>query len=296
MLQSTPRVRSQDMAQHFGVSQRTIYRDMATLIETGVPIVSLPGEGYELLEGFYMPPLMFTVDEAGALLLSAYLLEQQAVGTVIENIKHAITRIRAVLPGRTIRQIEELTEIIKFGLTETNFNLDDPKLLKFYQATRERHAIHIRYHSLSRDETTERIIEPEQIHYYHGAWYVFGYCRLRREPRWFRFERIDAYTLLPETFERRTSQPVEPAWLWVRVQFQLRVVRWVHEQQFHAFVREEASYQNQTVVMHYQIRPEKLNEIQRWIMSWGADAKVLHPPQLRESIHHEAKLMVDMLT
>ena len=295
-LQATPRIRSQDLAQRFEVSQRTIYRDMATLVEIGVPLISLPGEGYELPEGFYLPPLMFALDEAGALLLSAYLLQQQATGRVTEHIERAITRIRAVLPPRTIRQIEELTEIIQFGLSETSFNLDDPKMLAFYQAIKERRTIHIRYHSLGKNEATERTIEPEQLHYYHGAWYVYGYCRLRSEPRWFRFERIDNYKVLPERFVHRQSARSEPTWVWVQVQFQPSVLRWVREGQFHAFVKEESPTGERAVVMHYQIRPERLTEIQRWIMGWGAAAEVLEPLQLRDSIRREAARIVEMLT
>jgi len=66
LLQSKKRIRSQELAQRFGISRRTVYRDMAALMEMGVPIVSLPGEGYEMMPGFYLPPLLFTPDEAGA--------------------------------------------------------------------------------------------------------------------------------------------------------------------------------------------------------------------------------------
>jgi predicted DNA-binding transcriptional regulator YafY len=82
ILQNQPRVRAQDLAERFEVSKRTIYRDITALSEMGVPIVSLPGEGYELMEGFYLPSLIFTDDEAIALFLGARLLIQQAAGAL----------------------------------------------------------------------------------------------------------------------------------------------------------------------------------------------------------------------
>ena len=62
-LQHKRRVRAQDLSQQFEVSKRTIYRDMSALNQMGIPIAALPGEGFELVEGYYIPPLMFTRDE-----------------------------------------------------------------------------------------------------------------------------------------------------------------------------------------------------------------------------------------
>ena len=69
LLQARRRLRAEDLAGHFEVSRRTISRDMAALAEMGVPLVSLPGEGYELMPGYYLPPLVFDEDEAAALFL-----------------------------------------------------------------------------------------------------------------------------------------------------------------------------------------------------------------------------------
>lgn len=79
-LQHKRRVRAQDLAREFEISKRTIYRDISALNQMGVPIVSLPGEGFELVEGYYLPPLMFTEKEAVALVLGSRLLTQHTVG------------------------------------------------------------------------------------------------------------------------------------------------------------------------------------------------------------------------
>ena len=81
-LEHRRRVRAQDLAEQFEVSKRTIYRDLSALGQMGIPIASLPGEGFELVEGYYIPPLMFTENEAVAMILGSRLLTQQAAGSL----------------------------------------------------------------------------------------------------------------------------------------------------------------------------------------------------------------------
>jgi predicted DNA-binding transcriptional regulator YafY len=68
-LQRKPVLRAEDLADVFEVSVRTIYRDIQALSEAGVPIAGAPGQGYSLMEGYFLPPVSFTVDEAVTLLI-----------------------------------------------------------------------------------------------------------------------------------------------------------------------------------------------------------------------------------
>src|SRR5918997_3214167 len=98
LLQRRKRLRAEDLASEFGVSRRTIYRDIFALNAAGVPIVSLPGQGYELMQGYFLPPLVFTREEAAALLLGARLLGQQAVGRIATGADTALSKIAAAMP------------------------------------------------------------------------------------------------------------------------------------------------------------------------------------------------------
>ena len=100
-LQQRRRVRAQDLAARFEVNERTIYRDISALCEVGVPIAALPGEGYELMEGYYLRPLVFTPDEAGALSLAAQMFLNQASGRIAATGQAALAKISAVLPETT---------------------------------------------------------------------------------------------------------------------------------------------------------------------------------------------------
>lgn len=108
-LQHKRRVRAQDLARQFEISKRTIYRDMSALNQMGIPIASLPGKGFELVEGFYLPPLMLNENEAIALLLGSRLLTQQAAGSVTQAADSALAKIKVTLPEQVRVKSEALS-------------------------------------------------------------------------------------------------------------------------------------------------------------------------------------------
>lgn len=294
ILQNESRIRAQDLAEKFEVSKRTIYRDITALSEMGVPIVSLPGEGYELMEGFYLPPLIFTHNEAIGLFLGAQLLIQQAAGTLTINAEQALAKISVALPKTTRQQVESLIGIIGFITPKNRFNLDEPQLITLQQAIQSQRVIHIRYHSYYQDETTERDVEPHQLYYSEGNWYIKGYCRLRQGIRSFRLSRIEKLTLQNDTFVKQIPTEPEMELVTVQIRFTTEAVRWVRERQHYAFQTEEVLPNNQGWVMSYRL--SSISEIIPWVLSWGAAAEVLTPRELREKIRQEAVRLANMLT
>lgn len=204
-LQHKRHVRAQDLARQFEISKRTIYRDMSALNQMGIPIASLPGEGFELVEGFYMPPLMFEEEEAVALTLGLRLLTQQAAGSLTRSADSALAKIKVALPEQVRARSEALTNVIGFITLGQKFDLDEPQLLVVQQAIQERRVLHLRYHGYQRDEVTERDVEPHQLFYSDGIWYLEGYCRLRKDIRAFRLSRIEQLTALKETFSKKRA-------------------------------------------------------------------------------------------
>jgi predicted DNA-binding transcriptional regulator YafY len=291
-LQAKKQLRAEDLARHFEVSKRTIYRDMAALNEMGVPIISLPGEGYEMMEGFYLPPLIFTPAEASALFLGAQMLIGQAAGHMPIVAEHALSKLAAILPPATKAQVDQLTGIIQFILPTDRFDLDDGRLMTLQRAIVERRVVHVKYHSYSQNEVTERDIEPQNLTYSNGTWYVNGYCRLRQGPRGFRLDRIDELKLRAERFKERAHTPAASEPVDVRVRFDHSIVRWVRERQHYAFQREELAPDG--IVMTYRVH--RLTELTPWLLGWGAQAEVLSPPELRAEIRQIAQQVVELLT
>lgn len=288
VLQRRKLVRAEDLAARFEISKRTVYRDVAALSEMGVPVVAQPGEGYALMEGYFLPPLLFTTDEAAALFLGAKWLAAQATGKLPASTEGALTKLAHVLPQHTLDEVARFTAVLHFFIMQKPFNLDDPTLADLQRAINEQRAVQITYHGLQRDETTTRVIEPAELTYGDGAWYVSGYCRLRQERRSFRLNRIEQYKLLTERFTPKMLATPPAEVLTVKVRFAPDMLRWVQERQHYAFVRQEGDF------LIYQVHT--LPEIQSWLFGWGTAAEVLEPEALRNAIRAEAKRLFEMLT
>lgn len=293
-LQQRPRIRAEEIAALFGISRRTVYRDMAALLEMGVPVVSLPGEGYEMAEGFFLPPLLFTPDEAEALFLGAQMLRQQAQGRLVDGAEQALVKLAQVLPIPTKRHVSQLTAVIQFYAEKGRINLDDRRLIQLITAIQERRAIWIRYFSYNRSSLTEREVEPATLTFANGAWYINGFCRLRQDFRAFRLDRVEALRPLPETFTPRDLPSSDPPLMLVDVCFDAAVVRWVRERQHYAFVEDTAVLPNGDVVMTYQVHEGQ--ELVPWLLSWGETAVVLTPDKLRDQIAQKARRLLEKLT
>jgi predicted DNA-binding transcriptional regulator YafY len=123
LLQRRATVRAADLAVQFGVSKRTIYRDLEALGAMGVPISAMPGEGYGLAEGFYMPPLSLTDEELEALLLGAKMLREHASGALSDAAQLAVEKIKHILPHATVSHVETLAGIIAFHASKRQIDL-----------------------------------------------------------------------------------------------------------------------------------------------------------------------------
>jgi predicted DNA-binding transcriptional regulator YafY len=288
-LQRRRHVRAQDLARLFEVSERTIYRDIAALNQLGVPIISLPNTGYALPKTFALPPLFFSSDEAGALALAVQLLLAQTTGTTNQHAEQALTKIAAILPPDLRERVNALTAIVRFYAVDRPFDLSDQRLTDIQQAITDRRVIRIAYHNYHNDEHHERDVEPAALTYHAGIWYVTGYCRLRQAPRSFRLDRIDAFLVRDEVFAPRVVSPAPAQFVTVRVRFAPRVRRWVRERQHFGFTAAEADD-----LLCYAVTDP--GEMIPWLLSWGANAEVLEPTELRAQLRAEVQRLLAILT
>jgi predicted DNA-binding transcriptional regulator YafY len=188
LFQSRGLMRAQDFAATFEISERTVYRDIQSLCEVGVPIAAMPGEGYRLMEGYYLPPIAFSPDEARSLYLAiSMLVGLTTSGATQTAASTALEKIRAVLPAASLRQVEALQAILGFyALPHTLLDFDDELFLTLQQAIHEQQVVHLRYHTRYSNEITERDVEPLELAYIERTWILSAYCRLRQDQRAFR--------------------------------------------------------------------------------------------------------------
>jgi predicted DNA-binding transcriptional regulator YafY len=184
------------LAERLEVSERTIYRDIADLMASGVPIEGEAGVGYVMRSGFDLPPLMFTRDELTALTLGARLVK--AWGGVEHALaaEEALVKIEAVLPERE-RRVAEMTPLFAMAFEMTPPTRD--ALDRLDDAIRGRKRIRIAYRSLD-DEVSERDVRPLGLYYWGKTWTLAAWCELRADFRNFRADRIANLLECGDTF------------------------------------------------------------------------------------------------
>jgi predicted DNA-binding transcriptional regulator YafY len=187
------------LADRFSVSVRTIYRDIKALEQAGVPIITEDGKGYTLMEGYRVPPVMFTEKQANALILAEQLVQKSKDASFIKDYSEAIEKIKAVLKHSQKDKANLLTERTRF---EQNINRErnSNNLSDLQFALTNFNLVNIDYTNET-NHTTSRQIEPFALLNTQENWLLIAWCRLRREFRYFRLDRIKKLQLLSEKFE-----------------------------------------------------------------------------------------------
>lgn len=198
-LQSKRIITATSLAEKHNVSIRTIYRDIRTLENSGVPIYTEEGKGYSLVEGYQVPPVMFTENESNALITAEKLIIKNKDQSLAENYKSAITKIRSVLKYSQKEKVDLLDERIVFRINPEN-QTTSGYLMSIQSAITNFKLIEIEYYSLQR-ELTKRTVEPFALYSTQENWLLIAFCRLRAEFRSFRIDQIKNLTLIEEFFE-----------------------------------------------------------------------------------------------
>lgn len=201
-LQSRRIVTAGEIAERFEVSIRTTYRDIRALEEAGVPILSEPGKGYSIMEGYRLPPVMFTHQEATALLTASKLVEKLTDNSLKNNYESALYKIKSVLKDHEQDYLEKLEKHISVMDAPSWFpqHSQNNYLSEIQQAIVSRKVLCLEYYSNHRNELTSRFAEPIGICFYSQRWHVIAFCRSRNEYRDFRIDRIKQLRVLDETF------------------------------------------------------------------------------------------------
>jgi len=284
------------LAATFETSKRTIYRDVQALCEAGVPILSTPGQGYALDEGYFLPPLRFTTDEATLLLLGAEFMAQNFDAQYRAAAESAGKKIEAVLPRSSRAEVAYLRDNIHFVTVEA---LNNPGALEKLRALRgaiiARQAVRFRYHarhSQSGERSGQREVDPYSLAFMSGAWYVTAYDHARRAQRTFRLDRLESLTVLPRTFTRPAhwhyERRDEERQMVVRVLFDPQAGRWAQEARPYYWVDEAA--RRDGLLMTLRVR--QLDEIVGWVLSWGGRVHVLEPEALKKRLAEEAERLL----
>jgi predicted DNA-binding transcriptional regulator YafY len=300
-LQSKHIVRGKEIAERFGISLRTVYRDIRALEDAGVPIGSEVGLGYFLAEGFHLPPVMFTTQEASSLLLAGKLIEKFSDMSVNRNFSVAMDKIKAVMDNKEKDHLNTLSSYIEVLKTAPKTKNGFPNnLLADIQAVLGRRClIRIEYTSGYKEETTRRIIEPLGLCFYGGAWHLLAYCRLRQDYRDFRVDRLKHVTATQTKFDDSRhgalkdlvdrmvySADLKPAC----VRFDQAAARFARDQKYYFGFVEQKDHNSQ-IEMHFLTA--SYEGIARWLLSFVDAVEVISPDPLKAIIRKHACRLCD---
>jgi predicted DNA-binding transcriptional regulator YafY len=189
MLQSKRLLTASAIAKKFDISIRTVYRDIRALEQSGIPICTEEGKGYSLMEGFTLPPVMFTETEANALVTAAHLVANNSDQSFIKNYTEAITKIKAVLQYNTKDKAALLSERMQLRRYDKQA-ISSSNLSAIQVAITHFDILDIQYTSLSDKKVTSRRIAPLGVYMTQENWVLIAWCYLRKAHRAFRIDQI----------------------------------------------------------------------------------------------------------
>ncbi len=279
-----------ELAQRFGVSERTIFRDLDNLEQMGIPIVRHGGR-YTLLETYRLKPVQFTADEVLALTVALDFARRRSNWD--KAALSARDKLLGVLPPSHRELAAGLDATMVIDPLPGHSAPAQPEVERVLQrALQGAHPVRLSYQKLAAAAPEERVVEPYGFAYRGTSLYLIGFCRLRQAIRTFRVNRIQSAVVLTERFAVPVTFDLEAylAEMWgiedgplmyVRVRFFPEVARLALETVWHpsqAVTREEDG----SVLLEMETRG--MNELARWLAGYGASVQVLDPPELRAAL------------
>lgn len=286
-LQSKQIVKAQELADRFEVSLRTIYRDIRTLEASGVPIVSEAGVGYSIMDGYRLPPVMFTKEEAGSFVAAEKLMQKFTDKTLGSYYQSAMFKVKSVLRGLEKEYVSALESQVLINPVNDLFNANVPNALEvIFESIGAKKCIELIYETFHNEEVNRRRVECVGLFHENNYWYLMAYCHLRQDYRQFRTDRIKEIRHLEQLFSRdhgtideylQKSRSVEKTR--VRILVDREMVRYIdHERRFNGF---ESEIDHGDQVEMTFMTTDLQNGFPRWYIMFGQYATILEPESLK---------------
>lgn len=294
---------AQTLADVLEVSERTVRDDLAFMRDRfHAPLKFTRNQGYHYTDpNWRLPTIPLTRGELFALTLGARMLEAYAGSAYAVELRSAVSRLAERLPEQEwldLQQIADERMVFKSG-AETNLDLDVWHRLE--DACRESKQVWMNYYTASRNDASERVIDPYLLHIYRGTNpYVIGWCHKRDEVRWFRVDRIRELKLLGTSFERKPDfnakdhlemifqHEVGGVPVTVQIWFDEKTAPYIRERRWHP-TQELHEHEDGAVTLQMVVRG--MNDVKRWVLGYGSGARVVEPEELRQMIAEEIEHM-----
>lgn len=202
LLKSRRVLTATELSDKFDVSVRTVYRDIQKLVEAGVPVITLEGRGYTLMDGYTVAPVQFTEKQANALITAQHLVNKSNDSSFASDFEEALTKIKSVFRSSVLEKSELLNNQIHV-FDNSYENISSNALSEIQLAITNFNYVEINYRKANDPNISFRKIEPCAIFSTQQKWILLAWCHLRKEYRAFRIDRIQHFKILQENFTDR---------------------------------------------------------------------------------------------
>ena len=295
-LQSRKIVKAQDIAQRFDISLRTVYRDIRTLEEAGIPLIGEAGVGYTMMDGYRLPPVMFTKEEATAFLTAEKMVEKLTDASTHENYKSAMFKVRAVLRTSEKNYLENIEEHIQ--VHETSFlpknRHENHNLQDILKSVAEKTVLTIEYFANYSQEDTSRNIEPIGIYFSGTYWHLIAYCQMRQDYRNFRIDRIININPTSLTFQREhlslksylSQISTEEKLHTIIIRIEKNTVKLMGDEKYYRGFVSQKIVDNK---VEMTFLTSSITGFARWFLFLGDMSEIISPDVLREKVKEIAE-------
>lgn len=284
-------VTAKELSERFGVSTRTIYRDMDTLTLAGIPVTSAKGTGggISLMDGYTIDRSLFSQEEQRSIYQGLQIL----YATKYPDAGTALSKIGAIF--RSVLEEKWLDVDLSYWGSDEQ---EQVKISDLRHAILDRHVISFDYFDSERNRS-ERTVEPMRLMFRSHAWYIVGYCRCKKADRTFRLSRIRHLQVMPETFERRpipdpplasdrkSECDVPPLELKFAPEIVYRLFDEFQEDQVR--LCDDGSYR---VTVRYELNDWTLH----YLLSFGKYVEIVEPERARRMLKERAAAIVELYT
>lgn len=292
-LQSKRVVKAQELADRFEVSLRTIYRDIKSLEQAGVPLIGEAGTGYSIMEGYRLPPVSFSREEALSFVATEKLAQKFLDKESSQRYSAALLKIKAILKSNDKDLLSSIEDQIVMKQQAVPLFLDQvPHILSSaLEAISLKKQFEVNYQGIRDEQAMARTIEPIGIVHESGFWYIVAYCLKRQDFRQFRSDRFESAKITETNFSKnhisianylaQKKQDERPKSL-VKLSVKREIashLRW--ERNYYGFVKEIVG--PEWVEMHFQ-SPDLDLEFPRWLMMFADHVRSIEPERLRRQV------------
>ncbi len=302
-LQSKRIVKAQEIADRFDISLRTVYRDIRTLEQAGVPIISEAGIGYSIMKEYRLPPVHFTEEEALSFITAEKFIENLTDEATIEAYKSALYKIKAVLGHGQKELVDDLSEriaVVKNQYLPENRN-EQLNISQFLRAINQKRVIQMDYQANQTQTQTTRKVEPIGIYNGGSYWYLIAFCQLRKDYRNFRIDRILTSEVLSERFHE-IHPGLQTFLSQTRTERELTEIVIHLDKEAYPFLGDQPYYHgfvSQKMIgdkIEMTFLTSSVTGFAHWFLMLGQSADIVSPPVLTEIVKQKLTAISERLS